>query len=161
MVLVLLLNYLKPHNFQFMFQLHATAISYHGSGVLIRGPAGIGKSDLALRLIHNGADLIADDRVSLDVSDKKIFLSAPPNIIGLIEIRGIGLIKIKAVRNIPLCLIVDLRQRNEIDRMPEHRKDLIENISVPIVQIDAFECSAPAKIKFFLKSLNENGAFIE
>jgi len=156
-----LLNYLKTNNFQFMFQLHATAVSCHGAGVLIRGPAGSGKSDLALRLIDNGADLIADDRVSVEVCGKKIYLSAPQNILGLIEIRGIGLIKIDAVRDIPLSLIVDLRPHNEIDRMPEHRKDVIENIYVPIFEMDAFECSALAKIKFFLKSLNEKGSYIE
>ena len=46
-------------------QIHATAVELHGDAILLRGEPGSGKSDLALRLIHEGAKLISDDRVEL------------------------------------------------------------------------------------------------
>ena len=46
-------------------QIHATAVELYGSTILLRGEPGSGKSDLALRLIHEEAKLISDDRVEL------------------------------------------------------------------------------------------------
>ena len=136
-----------------MSNIHATAVSYGGSGVLIRGPSGSGKSDLAIRLIDDGATLIADDYVKIDVVGDKILLSPPKNITGLIEVRGIGLITIDSVRDIPLCFIVDLKPPNVIARTPESRAEIIKGISIPITEIYGLESSAVSKIKIFLREL--------
>ena len=57
---------------------HASCVALDGNGVLLRGPSGSGKSDLALRLIDGGAVLVADDQVALTVEGEKILASAPP-----------------------------------------------------------------------------------
>ena len=71
--------------------LHATAISINGQAVLLIGPPGSGKSDLALRLIDRGALLIADDQVALTEVDGVLHASAPAATAGLIEVRGLGI----------------------------------------------------------------------
>ena len=75
-------------------QVHATCLSIDDVGLLIRGPSGIGKSDLALRLIDKGARLVADDRVGLLVSDNHVIARAPATLAGLLEVRGLGMLAI-------------------------------------------------------------------
>jgi HPr kinase/phosphorylase len=141
----------KRSNVGFMTQLHATAIVLAGAGVLIRGPSGSGKSDLALHLIDGGATLIADDRVEIKLVDGKLHLSAPLTIQGLLEVRGIGVVDIDAAQNIPLCLIADLKSSSEIERMPVAKVERIDGNAIPVIDIDPFELSAPAKIKMALR----------
>ena len=138
-----------------MDQFHATAVAYYGSGILIRGPSGSGKSDLALRLIDDDADLIADDRVVIKVVGKELRLSPPESISGLIEVRGIGVVKIKTIRDIPLCLVVELELSNQTKRMPDIKEESIKDISIPIIGINAFESSSLAKIKIVLRYLDK------
>ena len=132
---------------------HGTAVLYHGFGILIRGPSGSGKSDLALRLIDDGADLIADDQVIIKSVGEILQLSSPDKISGLIEIRGVGVVRIKYVSGVPLGLILDINPRKKLKRMPITKKELIGNISIPVITINAFESSAVAKIKVFLQYL--------
>ena len=132
---------------------HGTAVLYRGFGILIRGPSGSGKSDLALRLIDDGADLIADDQVIIKSVGEILQLSSLDNISGLIEVRGVGVVRIKYVSGIPLGLIVDINPRKKLKRMPITKKELIGNISIPVITINAFESSAVAKIKVFLQYL--------
>lgn len=74
-----------------METVHATTIAIDGAGVLLRGPSASGKSDLALRLIDDGARLVADDRTVLALRDGIVEASAPPSIRGKIEVRGLGI----------------------------------------------------------------------
>ena len=136
-------------------QFYATAVTYCGFGVLIRGPSGSGKSDLALRLIDDGAGLIADDQVVIKAVDQKLFLSPPDSLLGLIEVRGVGVIKIAYVRDIRLCLIIELDPSNEIQRIPIIEEELIKKIPVPVINLCAFESSVPAKIKIILGYLDK------
>ena len=138
-----------------MDQFYATAVTYCGSGILIRGPSGSGKSDLALRLIDDGADLIADDQVAIKVVEQKLYLSPPDSISGLIEVRGVGVIKIDYVRDIKLCLIVDLATGDTVQRIPIIKKELIKNIPVPVISINAFEHSVLVKVKIILDYLEK------
>ena len=75
-------------------QVHATCVSLYGAGLIIRGPSGAGKSDLALRLIDRGARLVADDRVDLLVSDNGVIARAPETLAGLLEVRGLGILRV-------------------------------------------------------------------
>jgi HPr kinase/phosphorylase len=134
-----------------MKYLHATAVSLNGLGVLIRGPSGSGKSDLALRLIGRGARLIADDQVIIEAVGEKLHLSAPRATYGLIEVRGLGIVNIGAVKNTWLSLIVNVKLCEEIERMPEIKRELHEGISITTIEIDAFHASAPEKIKIALR----------
>ena len=73
---------LTPRNQRLTFssmseQIHGACVDLSGAGVLLRGPSGSGKSDLALRLIDGGASLVADDRVDLEVRDGNLAAHAP------------------------------------------------------------------------------------
>ena len=67
---------------------HATCVAIEGAGVLIRSPAGAGKSDLALRLIDGGAVLVADDRVALEDHEGFIRARAPARLRGRLRAAG-------------------------------------------------------------------------
>ena len=138
-----------------MNQFYATAVTYCGFGILIRGPSGSGKSDLALRLIDDGAGLVADDQVVIKSVGQELYLSPPDSLSGLIEVRGVGVIKIEYFRDIRLCLIVELDPRNEIQRIPKIKEELIKKIPVPVINMYAFESSVLAKIKIILGHLDK------
>jgi len=138
-----------------MNQFYATAVTYCGFGILIRGPSGSGKSDLALRLIDDGAGLVADDQVVIKEVGQELYLSPPDSLSGLIEVRGVGVIKIEYVSDIRLCLIVELDPRNEIQRIPKIKEELIKKIPVPVINMYAFESSVLAKIKIILGYLDK------
>jgi HPr kinase/phosphorylase len=97
----------------------ASCVSIGGRGLMIEGPPGSGKSSLALALIDRGAQLIGDDAVSLVRSGNAIIAGPPPNISGLLEIRGVGLVSLPLARATPLALILKLGGPLG-ERLPEH-----------------------------------------
>ncbi len=101
-------------------QLHATAVAVDGRGCLITGASGSGKSTLALEMLALGAELVADDRVDIRKSAGALMLSAPAPIAGLIEARGVGILRLPARTEAPLALIVDL-DAAEGERLPAAR----------------------------------------
>lgn len=131
--------------------LHGTSVAIDGHGVLIRGPSGSGKSDLALRLIDSGAVLIADDRTVISRQDGSLILTAPPAIRGKLEVRGVGILKYNAVDSAILRLVVDLTPESEIERMPEQEEVSILNLPVRRVMMAAFHASAAAKIRALIQ----------
>ncbi len=110
---------------------HASAVAVGGSGCLILGQPGTGKSTLALRMIAQGADLIADDQTMLTRQDRTVSLSAPAALSGRIEARGVGLLRLPAV-DAPLRLIVDL-DRAEASRLPARRYHHLLGFAHPII----------------------------
>ncbi len=132
--------------------IYATAVSIGGHGVIICGPSGRGKSDLALRLIDRGAVLISDDRVVIEARDGHPVLQPAANINGLIEVRGIGIFEMDYVHDVPLKLQVNLA---------DNAKRFAESIAVadvagyPVhnVTLCAFEASAALKVELALKSV--------
>ena len=129
--------------------LHASCIAIDGRAVLIKGPSGSGKSDLALRLIDRGAVLVSDDYTIVRRNGDRLIASAPPTITGLIEIRGVGLVPMPFETDVPIALIVSIAE--EIDRMPEDLElEVIAGISIPHCAIVALEASAPMKVEFLL-----------
>lgn len=101
--------------------LHATAVAVDGRGLLILGASGAGKSALALRMIALGARLVADDRVLIEPRDGRLIASAPAGLRGVIEARGVGLLRAEALDEAPLALAVDL-DRPPAARMPHLRE---------------------------------------
>ena len=97
--------------------LHASAVAIGGRGVLLLGPSGAGKSALALALIGRGAALVADDRVTLGRAGDALLARAPDALAGLIEARGVGILRMPAMPEAPLALAVDLG-RPPAARMP-------------------------------------------
>jgi serine kinase of HPr protein (carbohydrate metabolism regulator) len=132
--------------------LHATSVALAGRAVLITGPSGSGKSDLALRLFDRGFALVSDDRTIVRTEAGRLIASAPPTILGKIEVRGIGIIEVEPAGDMPVALIVDLG--GEIERMPgdSARRELL-GIGVPIVAIDSASASAAAKVDLALARL--------
>jgi HPr kinase/phosphorylase len=126
---------------------HATAIAIGDAAILLRGPPGAGKSDLALRLIDGGARLVADDQAELRRAGKLILVRAPAAIAGRIEVRGIGILRVDAVEEAPLALIVDLVPSSEIERLPESRFEEILGVPIPLIALAPFEASAAAKLR--------------
>jgi HPr kinase/phosphorylase len=128
--------------------MHATAIAIEGAAILLRGPPGAGKSDLALRLIDEGARLVADDQAELRRAGDQIMVSAPATIAGLMEVRGIGIVEVAPVAMAPLVLLVDLVPSAEVERLPETRFEEILGLPVPLIALAPFEASAAAKVRF-------------
>lgn len=153
--------------------IHATALALgatgpagDGAGLLLRGPSGSGKSDLALRMIAGGtARLVADDRVVLwpgEAGDAPR-LACPEGLAGSIEIRGLGIVSLDphewvAGTSAPspdegtdihapcLRLVVDLVDRSAVPRLPMPSPAPIAGAWVPRLRLHAFDLSTPTKI---------------
>lgn len=111
---------------------HATAITLSGQGVLIRGRSGCGKSALALDLMAFGAALIADDQVHLDRNGDSIIASCPAALSGLIEARGLGVLRARAADPAPLACVVDL-DHVVLERLPVARSVTLLGCDLPLI----------------------------
>jgi serine kinase of HPr protein (carbohydrate metabolism regulator) len=140
---------------------HATAVAVEGGAILLRGPSGAGKSDLGLRLIDAGARLIADDQVELTRAGRRILARAPAPLAGLIELRGVGILRIAALPEAPLVLIADLVEAALIERLPEPQQETVLGIAVPRIALAPFEASAAAKLRLARRALTATPAVIE
>lgn len=123
------------------------------TGVLLLGDSGAGKSDLALRLIARGAVLVADDRTDLSISDGALFASPPQTIVGLLEVRGAGIVRLPCQTHARIALAVMLVPPHAVPRLPqaEHFAPpaplvLAEEFQPPLLRLAAFEESTPAKV---------------
>ncbi len=112
--------------------LHASCVAAFGRGLLILGPSGSGKSALALRLIALGAQLVADDQTDLAVEDGRLVARCPPAIRGLIEARGVGLLRAEPLDAAPVDLVADLGQ-TEDQRLPPARRITILGYEADLV----------------------------
>ncbi len=130
-----------------MEQIHASCVAIEGTGVLLCGPSGSGKSDLALRLLDGGAQLIADDRTDLTCRDGGVWAASPAEIAGLIEVRGVGVLRLDTMDGIGLGLVIDLVVAAAVDRHPEPRTCDLLGVQVPTLALFPFEASAPAKVR--------------
>jgi HPr kinase/phosphorylase len=128
-------------------QIHASCIELAGLGVLLRGPSGSGKSDLALRLVDAGARLVADDRTDLALDHGTLIASAPQTIVGRIEIRGIGIVALPSVARTRVGLAVDLVGADDVERLPEARHCDYLGVEIPLIALAPFEASAAAKLR--------------
>ncbi len=84
----------------------ASCVALDGRAVLIEGPPGSGKSNLALALIDRGAVLIGDDAVTLELQGERLVANPPPNIAGLLEVRNLGLFPFPATSGAPVALVL-------------------------------------------------------
>jgi serine kinase of HPr protein (carbohydrate metabolism regulator) len=132
--------------------IHASTVAIDGKAVLIGGPSGSGKSDLALRLIDRGAALVSDDYTIVRRTDAGLVASAPPNIAGKMEVRGLGIVELPGAVDVPVVLFVDLDA--EPQRLPEPGETrTLAGIAVPVVALNGHENSAPIKVELSLKRI--------
>lgn len=139
--------------------LHATCVALADFGVLIQGPPGSGKSDLALRLIDQpggghgsrqmAGQLVSDDQVAVCVEGDGLLARPPANLKGKLEIRGLGIVTTCCRDTVRLCLAVRLSPASAIERMPDFSENQIEILGqrLPVVHIDPHACSAPARVR--------------
>lgn len=142
--------------------LHATCVALrivgkasnrHWRAVLLRGPSGAGKSDLAARLIETGARLVADDQTVLSRQGENVVGAAPPTLAGLLEVRGVGIVKLdrtQLLARAPIALVVDLVPPERIERMPEEAYERILGLDLPVLAMAPLEASAGAKLRLAL-----------
>ncbi len=129
--------------------IHASTVMMDGRAVLITGPSGSGKSDLALRLLDRGFTLVSDDQTIVKRDGDRLLAAAPPNIRGKLEIRGIGIVEIEQVSDVPVALIVELT--SEIQRIPDDSRERpILGVPLPLISIDAMTASAASKVALAL-----------
>lgn len=140
---------------------HATCVALADRGVLLRGPSGSGKSDLALRLIDRGGALVADDQVAVSVEDGRLVARAPASLHGLIEVRGLGILRRPARDQAPVLLVVDLVAPEAVERMPLPRQALIADIPVSRISLNPFEAAAPIKVELALGLLDGSVTVLE
>lgn len=133
--------------------LHATCVAIAGQGVLIMGPSGSGKSSLALQLIAMGAGLVADDRTVLRRDGATLVGSPPSTIAGMIEARGVGIISMPHLAQVPVTLIIDMA-RPEISRLPERHSITLLDIELRCLhKVDA--AYFPAAIHAFVMGVRK------
>lgn len=134
-------------------RLHATTVAINGRGVMITGPSGSGKSDLALRLIDRGATLVSDDYTDCVAHDGAVTASPPPTIAGRMELRGIGIVEMPYLPEIDVAMVVALGET--VERMPEPHPKRVAGVDIPAIALVPFEASAPIKVEIALSRLVE------
>jgi HPr kinase/phosphorylase len=138
---------------------HGTTVSLNGHAVLIRGAPGSGKSELALRMMDAPgcgplgdlltARLVADDQTELELVGQQVITRAPQTIKGLLEVRGLGIVKVPHEQEVPLILVVDLKPGGKIERMPEAAEMAVEILGKTVArcEIDANSPFAAAQVR--------------
>lgn len=138
--------------------IHASCVAIAGRAILIAGPSGSGKSDLALRLIDRGAVLVSDDYTLVRRSEGRLVATAPSTIAGKMEVRGIGLVDVAHLDEAVVSLLVALDE--PVTRLPDEHPPTrrIADGDVPVVPLAAFEASAAIKVELALRQFGLLGA---
>ena len=139
---------------------HGTCVALRRGAALLRGPSGSGKSDLALRFLFlarrgpaalEAPILVADDQVHIARDDTRVLATAPENIRGKIEVRGVGIVEVKSLAEAELRLVVDLVSPCQVERMPDW--DLSADVlgaKIALIRLTPWEASAPIKLALAL-----------
>lgn len=136
--------------------IHATAIAVLGRAAILRGPSGAGKSDLALRCLAaapspfctSPAQLVGDDQLLMTAEGGRLLVRAHENLAGKIEVRGIGILPVKAwTETAEVALLVDLVGAGDIARYPDPWPfENLLGVDLPVLRLWAFAASAPVKV---------------
>jgi serine kinase of HPr protein (carbohydrate metabolism regulator) len=122
---------------------HATAIALGAFGVLIEGPSGSGKTSLALAAIEHMrgkglfASLVADDQCLIETANNRVIASCPPQLTGLVEMRGLGIVKHPNITSTVIDIVIRMVEHNQIERMPEAETTTIAGLHLPVFKLPA------------------------
>ena len=143
---------------------HASAVLAGARAILIRGPSGAGKSRLALELIEAGragslpfARLVGDDRLYLRAAGGRLLVRAAEALAGLIEVRGIGILRMSYEPSAVVGLVVDLGAQAERSPNAANRQIEIEGVSLPRLGVAAGEAALPAVFALLTSSAHAFG----
>ena len=131
---------------------HASCVACRGRAILIIGPSGSGKSDLALRLIDRGARLVSDDQTLVKTAEGRLLASPPATIEGKVEVRGLGILAMQWETDVPVALAIELGCAVERFPLHPHNLDLLGH-AVPLIRLNGLEASAPVKVELALAGL--------
>jgi HPr kinase/phosphorylase len=126
-------------------QVYGSCAGRDGDGILFLGPPGAGKSDMVLRLIDRGFSLVADDRVEIEDG----FARPAAGLAGLLEVRGLGIMRLPHVAPVQLRLAVTLGPERE--RLPSPAR--YAPAAIPAVTLDPAGASAAARAALALACL--------
>ena len=136
--------------------LHASCVALDGHAVLITGISGSGKSDLSLRLLDRGFTLVSDDQTIVRKAGGRLVATAPAAIAGKLEIRGVGIVEMETVTEVPVALIVELT--SDIQRLPDDSRERpVLGVKLPLISVDAMTASAASKVALALDRLGLKG----
>jgi serine kinase of HPr protein (carbohydrate metabolism regulator) len=138
--------------------LHAGLVALHTPrgwrGALVEGPSGVGKSDLALRALALGFQLVADDRTLVWRSGDALFGRAPDVLHGLIEVRSLDVVRQSARSLVRIELVAACAAAGEaLERLPEPASKTYCGLSLPVLALAPLEPSAPVKLRHALEHL--------
>lgn len=144
--------------------IHASAVLVGRKAALIRGPAGSGKSQLAWDLLQAAAHgappfarLVADDRAHVEARGGCLLVGPAPVLAGLIEIRGLGILRVAYEPLAVVGLVVDLADDDAVRHPdPKVQQTVIEGVSLPRVAIGAGMSALPAVLAFLKGSQTSN-----
>jgi serine kinase of HPr protein (carbohydrate metabolism regulator) len=101
-------------------------------------------------LIDGGGRLVSDDQTEIRRAGGQLLATAPRTIAGLIEARGVGIVRLardQLVARVPLALLVDLVPERQIERLPEPGRQSVLGVELPLLAVNPFEPSAAAKLR--------------
>ena len=132
--------------------IHASAVLVGARAVLLRGPAGCGKSRLALSLIEAAqggrlafARLVADDRVQVEARHGRLLVRPPQALAGLIEVRGLGIRRLPYEPLAVVGLVVDLGAP-AAERLPAESARTATVASVTLPRLAVAPCADAAAV---------------
>jgi HPr kinase/phosphorylase len=126
--------------------LHASCVEKDGRGILLRGHSGAGKSSFALSLINRGFKLVADDQVRTVVENGCLVAQAASALKGLLEVRGVGIIKLDYSPSCHVQYLIDLVPGFRSDRMPPMVQTSINSILVRSFQMNPMDSKSIEKV---------------
>ncbi|HBQ22134.1 MAG: hypothetical protein DBW67_04735 [SAR116 cluster bacterium] len=125
-------------------KLQANGFSYRGEGILLTGPSGIGKTGLMLEMIRSGGQLVGDDAVVLHNQSGSLFMTPPDATKGLVELRGVGVIRLEPAEKILVTMHLCLGHKIS-ERLPNAQQVSWLGVGLPsyFLLMDQF---APARL---------------